>query len=171
MFSFNVRSTCFTLVALSGLAVAATAGAAQIDEVTSQPATLQSTTGAIFKRVTGNAFLGEAWQDPRGVIWGDVVNDILGDTKYLTVGDAEAYCETQGARLASYDDLVALQHYFGKGTHAGYKPQILPNLVNSWFIGQALRYHAALTFYGGGGEIDSVDDSTPAAFRCVVSAQ
>jgi len=190
----TVRS--FALIALAGIASSAVARAdaicasiqdcetlrsslqsqlilvnAKLETLKDQPASRVSSTGAVFTRITGNAVLGEAWQDPSGVIWGDVVTDLEGNTKYLTVGPAADFCASNGARLATYQDLKNLKAYLGYGTRAGYKPQILPNLVNSWFLGERVRPGAdsAFTFYGGGGGINSVYGSTPAAFRCVVS--
>lgn len=104
--------------------------------------------------ITNPKAFGEAWQDPSGMIWGDVKRLPDGSPRTMNHSDAEAYCKKLGAELPSgYEinwngtggypnrdsDFVRLSKYMGakyvfddrgrKYSDKGYSPQILPNLT------------------------------------------
>ncbi|MBY0371159.1 hypothetical protein K2X33_10765 [bacterium] len=95
---------------------------------------------------------GEAWEDPTGVIWGDVARGKDGFPKTMSHAAASAYCAGIGARLPTGyvdsqngkgknpktdSDFVRLRKYMGakRGTEfrkpeaKDYNPEILPNLA------------------------------------------
>jgi len=80
---------------------------------------------------TTNPRLGEAWRDPSGMIWGDIVMDQAGDDISMNHKNATEYCKSIGAKLPSKEDFIRLREYFGAlpGSDKGYFPQVLPHLT------------------------------------------
>jgi hypothetical protein len=93
--------------------------------------------GARFVQVTldGVPEFENAWRDPSGMIWGDVVKNEDGAARRFILRDAKRYCRRIGAQLPTYEDFVRLGEYLGaRGADAaGYTPQILPNLTYDSF--------------------------------------
>lgn len=102
-------------------------------------------TGHVFTRDTSNPELGEAWRDPSGMIWGDIVKKADGTPYFMNHKNATAYCKSIGAELPSgwessqnksnggqNSDFVRLREYMGATSRSneGYAPQVLPNLTH-----------------------------------------
>lgn len=98
-------------------------------------------TGHIFVRDTNFPKLGEAWRDPSGTVWGNMVTKDDGSPRFMTHGDAADYCKSIGAQLPSRADYTRLGQYMGfrwvpvQGVlggpaqlYTGFEPQVLPNL-------------------------------------------
>jgi hypothetical protein len=112
--------------------------------------------GHLFTRVSSEelrelgirdvAGFGEAWRDPSGVIWGDIVRDESRKARLMNHKEAVAYCEAIGAVLPRRPDFVRLRGYFGTGS-GNYKNQILPNMTfesngeakGFWFWGSTIH--------------------------------
>lgn len=69
-----------------------------------------SANGSVFVRDRKYPELGEAYRDPSGLIWGDIVKDKNGDTR-ITQTDGKKYCESIGARLPTEQEFRNLQKY------------------------------------------------------------
>jgi len=130
---------------------------ARIEELLSQstePETRTTHTGAVFTRDRSHVALNEAWRDPKGLIWGDIVKNEDGSIRYMVQSSeymkkigrplpdgqlgAEEYCKSIGARLPTQEEFTRLREYMGarSGTHEGYShhdDKILPNLNGHWF--------------------------------------
>lgn len=122
--------------------------------------TKKTVSGAEFKRVSKKVLkaagvkdpkkFGEAWEDPSGMIWSDIIKDDDGSPLFMNQRSAEPYCKSLGAELPSgwqedqngkhgfpnWDsDFVRLRKYMGAEYAAGYNSpkgytaQILPNLT------------------------------------------
>jgi hypothetical protein len=88
--------------------------------------------GVLYSRDYSLPFLGRAWVDPRGVIWGDAVTSEFGEvTMYFN--EADEYCRANGARLPLCGEFELAAQDMGKGTEAGYMPQVLPRLRDGVF--------------------------------------
>lgn len=146
-------------------------------------------TGAVFTRDRSHAALGEAWRDPDGLVWGDIVKNENGSARYMvqsseymkeigkslpnrTLG-AKEYCERIGARLPSREEFTRLREYMGaqSGTDRGYSPQVLPNLSDRWFWSSSVYPNVsdvAYFFYGRYGYIYNYYRKYNYAVRCVV---
>ena len=140
----------------------------------------------IFIHDTTNAALGEAWRDPSGMIWGNVVKTGDDWVIYMDQQHASSHCESIGAQLPSREDFARLRGYMGATTEAseyfggtGYKPQVLPNLyrihrgrpvsINFWSALAQSDSALADVFYGRRGDIGpGTLDSAEYALRCVV---
>ena len=147
-------------------------------------ASAQETT---FTRDTSVAALGEAWRDPSGMIWGDIVKNDDDSIRYMDQYQAPTYCESIGARLPSRADFARLRGYMGATTAAsessgsGYTPQVLPNLyrtadglsVGNYFWSSSVHpdfSYEAYYFVGRSGVIYNYYRSfySNVAVRCVV---
>ena len=86
-----------------------------------------------FVRDTSIAALNEAWRDPSGMIWGDIVRNEDRSIHFMDQYQASTYCESIGATLPSREDFVRLREYMGarSGTYEGYTPQVLPNFTRN----------------------------------------
>jgi len=73
----------------------------------------------------------EAWEDPSGMIWGNIAENEDGSARFMNHKDATDYCNSIGAELPSREDFIRFREYMGAkpGSHEGYKPEILPNLT------------------------------------------
>jgi hypothetical protein len=85
------------------------------------PAQKISSTGAVFTLNLTHPELGDAYQDPSGLIWGDlvIVNKHVVQANY---SQASAYCKDIGARLPTLQEFLNLAKYLGAGTKKGYNP-------------------------------------------------
>ena len=145
-----------------------------------------------FTRDTSIAALGEAWRDPSGMIWGDIVRNEDHSIRYedhsiryMDQFQATTYCESKGATLPSREDFVRLRGYMGATTAAseysgaGFTPQVLPNLyrtengrsVSNYFWSSSVHPDSANDadyFDGRTGVIDNVyrDVAGYSAVRC-----
>ena len=88
-----------------------------------------------FTRDTSFPALGEAWKDPSGMIWGDIVK--VEDIFTMNHFQADLLCKKVGAELPSREDFVRLREYMGavprSGSENGYKAQVLPHLLKYRF--------------------------------------
>ncbi len=162
---------------------------ARLQELLQPPETRTTTTGAVFTRDTSNASLGEAWRDPDGLIWGDIVKEdesvryMVHSSQHMkefgrplpegTLG-AKEYCKSIGARLPSKEEFIRLREYMGaqSGTHEGYSAQVLPNLSGYWFWSSSVDQFTlgeAYRFEGRSGEIYGTNRGHGGAVLCVVS--
>lgn len=122
-----------------------------------------SVSGVEFARDSSIPFLGEAFRDPSGLIWGSPVTEADGRIKTMTQKDALAYCHSGGARLPTKSEFDQLAGHLGKGTANGYSPfvsggwpQVLPGLFNYWFWSASIASHYTgygYVFSGGKGYI------------------
>jgi len=95
---------------------------------------------------------GEAWRDPSGMIWGDIVKKEDGSPRFMNQKDADAYCKSIGAQLPSgyspdadgkygfpkqASDFERLRRYLGRnspykyGVPDRYNPQVIPSLSHT----------------------------------------
>lgn len=87
-------------------------------------------TGTRFVRDYSNPGLGEAWRDPSGMIWGDIVKEKDGTPRFMNHVEATDYCQSIGAVLPRHWDFLRLREYLGRdGNGRPYSPQVLPNLT------------------------------------------
>ena len=119
---------------------------------------LISASGAVFYRDTSNPALGEAYRDPSGLIWGDVVMDGQGiDT--MDQHSADEYCKSRNARLPTKEEYEQLTRYLGRSKEQGYSPFLtdgitdyLPLLTFYWEWTSSVTkiddYYYAYAFYG-----------------------
>ncbi len=137
--------------------------------------------GSVFTRSTLYPELGDAWEDPSRLIWGDVVQNGEGLPLLMHQPPAIEHCENIrnvsgqpiGARLPTRAEFERLKALFGYDptTHRGYVPQILPHLIgfSFWTSTQWEEYRSAAMFVGTIGAIEYEDlVSLLGAFRCVV---
>ena len=140
--------------------------------------TKKTASGSEFKRVSEEELkrlgikdskkFGEAWEDPSGMIWGDIVKKEDGSPHYMNHKDAIDYCKSIGADLPSREDFVRLREYMGAkpGRSDGYAPQILPNLTytdkgetySRYFWSSSVRpdfSNSAYVFNGRLGDFDT----------------
>jgi hypothetical protein len=145
----------------------------KIRELEPPAKTLTTYTGAVFRRVDNHPELGEAWEDPDKVIWGETVKKD-GKAALVNHPDAFEYCVKRGARLPSMKLFSKLAEFFGAAFDSGYMPQILPNLKDYWFwsstreAGNETRmFHG---FFGSTGslKISEYEYGGLYAFRCVL---
>ncbi len=78
-------------------------------------------------------FFENAWMDPRGVIWGDVIRNEDGSIRKMSFKDAELYCNATGAHLPTEKEFDALIKDMGGRVLMGYIPQFLPHLYENIF--------------------------------------
>jgi hypothetical protein len=148
-----------------------------VDYILSQTReTRVTTTGAVFTRVVGEFFeLGEAWADPSGLIWGDVVVQDNGSFFRMSASVASRYCASIDARLPTKEEFIRLRNWMGAqpGTFLGYSPQILPHLSGTWFwsssVTPGLPYSADY-FDGNQGKVGFGYYVTLSSVRCVRDA-
>ncbi len=121
----------------------------------------------VFSRDTSKLKLGDAWRDPRGRIWGEMVQNDDGSSRFMNHYDATEYCKSIGAELPSRDDFLRLREYLGAKPgifgYEGYEPG-LPNLIYMEGGKSQSRYYwssdivgsytkNAYAFYGINGEL------------------
>ncbi len=90
----------------------------------------------LFTRDTSVPTFREAWRDPSGMVWDDVVRNEDKSIRHLEWSEAAGYCEGIGAELPTKEDVVRLATYmggfrggiWGAWSGAGYTPQVLPGL-------------------------------------------
>jgi hypothetical protein len=116
--------------------------------------TRRTTTGAVFTRVTRAGF-GEAWRDPSGMIWGDIVRNADGSRRTMNQDQAFEYCLSmnpdpserdriraalgagrdpgRGVYLPRRQDFLRLRETMEARSepYEGYTPQVLPNLTRN----------------------------------------
>ncbi|MCE3009185.1 MAG: hypothetical protein LW875_01065 [Proteobacteria bacterium] len=122
-----------------------------------------SNTGAVFIRDTSVPALGEAFRDPSGLIWGDIVR-AQDAVKLMNGVRAEDYCQAAGVRLPESEEFERLAEYLGQGTSLGYSPfladgktDFLSGLSDNFFwSGTASGFDVFVNryvFYGADGGI------------------
>lgn len=100
-------------------------------------------TGAKYIRDFSHSKLGEAYRDPSGLIWGDVVSDQAGKWIKLRQEAAEDYCKKLNARLPTETETFRLATDFGYDNtfrnpksyqpfQRGTKDTVLPNWPDSF---------------------------------------
>src|SRR3989338_111232 len=83
-----------------------------------------SVTGAIFAQDSSNPKLGEAYVDPRGLVWSEVSrNDDDLQIKKMNFFDASKDCFEKEARLPTRKEYLQLAIDLGKGSPQGYNPR------------------------------------------------
>jgi len=152
-------------------------------EISVDAGTKVTKTGQVFTRDTCNPRLGEAWQDPSGMIWSDIAKKYDGTPRFLTLAGAEKYCKDLGAKLPSVHDFIRLRGYMGakSGSSEGYLPQIFSEVkyraneepMSRYYITSSLLpgYRDRVYSFGGfNGEIDwgYCDAGNVGLVRCVV---
>jgi formylglycine-generating enzyme required for sulfatase activity len=102
------------------------------------PPTKVTTTGAVFTLDLTYPDLGDAYADPEGLIWSDLMirNNRVFKADFET---ATAHCESLGARLPSKAEFERLAKHLGKGARGGYNPYmangqpVMLGLALNWF--------------------------------------
>jgi len=125
-------------------------------------------TGAVFTCDRTQIYLGDAWRDPSGLIWGDIARNVKGEAQYMKHAVATDYCVSIGARLPTMEEFTQLREYMGWGTPQGYVPQALPNLSNYGFWSSPHSGDSAYFFDGSGGDIGNDLRKFNYAVRCVI---
>ena len=153
--------------------------------------TRTTTTGAIYTLSTNLAQVGEAWKDPRGLIWGDIIFD----DEYANLFnwlDAKKACEKKGARLPTLQEVIALRVDLGASRSApldgmidGYRAQVLPHMNEGFWTstldpccgGSATSYSGSYRAFNSsdgtiydGAFIENVEGTSISA-RCVVDSK
>ena len=143
--------------------------------------------GNTFVRDRSQPRLGEAWRDPRGVIWGDIVADSrkdgVVDDHYTSFESAADYCRFNGFDLPTASDFAWLSHalgntsppqvsYFEHGvkvtghyspTLPGSSIDVIPNLSKRTFYATAVgssNYLEQVYFNGSAGWISGSFNNT-----------
>lgn len=144
----------------------------------SQNERIAMNTGDVFVRDTSNAALGEAYRDPKGMIWGDIAKKPDGNPIYMTHAAATQYCENKGASLPTREDFLRLRRYLGYHTGDGYSSlatdgkDILPGLSGKWFWSSSVHPYGsdyAYFFSGSRGVMYYDHRVSKIAVRCVSS--
>ena len=113
----TVTNSAFILFFAATVLITADAGAQ----------THQSTTAGIeFTRDRSIRAFHEAWRDPRGILWGDVVINEDGSLATMEHQEATDHCRDIGGRLPSEEDFRYL--IAAMGGRSAYAPQVLPHL-------------------------------------------
>lgn len=140
--------------------------------------------------------LGEAWRDPTGTVWGDIVKTKKGIPDLMTYPKAIEYCKSIGATLPAGYDFASLRVNMGAkktdepygpyfGPREGYTPQVLPYLTYTdngethdrdfWASCDSVpdleSKSPACYFRGKSGRIDQEHPDSKNAVRCVVQAR
>jgi hypothetical protein len=126
--------------------------------------------GSIFKRYDEKPSLGEAWEDPNGLVWGDIASYSPNTPKTFNFSGARRYCSSIGARLPSINEFDSLRKFMGYGVFPGYEPQILPNLDITWSTWSSTQkdYLTAFEFEGMDGSIGTDYLDSDKFARCVI---
>ncbi len=107
---------------------------------------IASNADAIFIPDNSNDKLGEAYKDPSGLIWGNIVTKPVDTNRVfltrprsilMSQSDANKYCKDIGARLPTKEEFENLAKYLGKGSYKPYladgDTEYLPGLYGHWF--------------------------------------
>lgn len=93
-------------------------------------------TGAIFERDRSNPKFGEAYRDPSGLIWSQIISSSM------ELPNAVDACKKIDARLPTIQELKNLRIYLGYDSQVGYSPfetdgstEILPQLRSKYIWG------------------------------------
>lgn len=154
------------------------------------PITLKkvTTTGAIFIRDYSYPALGEAYRDPKGLVWGDIAKKTEGIVSFMNLmnhTDATNYCASIGARLPSKAEFTRLREYMGglsrtDGDEEGYSDerysaQVLSSFSDDFFWSSSVnpntsdRLDAFFAFNSLSGRISYFYRHRFNAVRCVVA--
>jgi hypothetical protein len=127
---------------------------------------------------TSHPELGNAYQDPSGLIWGDIVV-FAGGNSLMTGAVANQYCVDRQATLPTLQQFEQLMTYLGYGSSKGYSPytqegsaEVLPGLVGHRIWSSTLYdWRTAWVFLGGnqGGLGLGYFDVENASARCVTT--
>jgi hypothetical protein len=142
-----------------------------------------SVTGAVFKRDTSNSFLGEAYSDPDGLMWGSPLMEpgrYSPVTKEMQKIEAKKYCEKGAARLPTKNEFKRLANYLGQGIGkyttltADGTQQVIPNLWSDSFWASTSESLNGVdgyiyVFYGDTGQVYGVfaSENRDLAILCV----
>lgn len=136
-----------------------------------------TTTGAVFSQDRSFLLLGEAWLDPKGLIWGDTVMESGRAVRPMNYLDANRYCTSIGAQLPTKDEFNQLREYMGWTSEdpKGYSPQVLPNFSDYYWFWSSTPYSDhpdfAYGFASFQGDFDYDLINNAYAVRCVVRPQ
>lgn len=171
----NLKFKAFVMVtSILAFSVELAQGEAKRIEKAEQRAT--ATNDNIFTRDTTNPGLGEAYRDPSGLIWGDVIK-----AQGMSQTDADIYCKCNSdyardklgctskpdsARLPTREEFKQLAEYLDDGSAQRYSPlsadgrtDVIPGLSRHWFWTSSTRRSdfpdVVYTFNGRYGYFDS----------------
>lgn len=125
---------------------------------------------AQFIRETKFPQLGEAWRDPSGIVWGDVVLDEAGQFKNMKYKDAESYCKKLGARLPTdIETERLLRSYFGyvetgsypNDTYNPFQKGTTEPVLPNWDTSKYIRFWTTTTKPWGGHGHEFYSTYTP----------
>ncbi len=144
-----------------------------------------SKVGSVFSLDPSHPALGEAYRDPQGLLWGDMVTyqtTVWNMTQY----EAQDYCASLGARLPTKEEFRQLSMDLGFKHTQGYSPymqdgktEVIPNLVGHWYWSSSIFPFNSDNAYGFSGEEGYNDQMSftgyifrevyHGAVRCVIS--
>lgn len=139
-------------------------------------------TGNKFIKDTSIPELGEAIQDPSGLIWGEPAKQPNGELTEMNFADAKKYCRNlawktkRNVRLPSVKGFIKLRDFLGNGSTKGYSPlatdgnEVLPNLNHNWYwSSEKFGAFSAYQFNGWDGDISWFSrESFTTPVRCVL---
>ncbi len=107
----------------------------RINELT--PNLKQTAQGHVFRRSLEFANMGQAWQDPSGTIWSDLLRTNDGIPEWMTYWEAKKFCQDLGGTLPTKADYIRLIGFMGAiGENLQrFTPQILPHLQEDTWLG------------------------------------
>lgn len=137
------------------------------DTVCNKLEVIAANTGVIFTRDTSNSKLGEAYRDPSGLIWGEIMSQSM-DYK-----NADKACKQIGARLPLIREFYDLRGFLGQhsySTKQAYGPdEILPGLSGNLFWSSSDgRSGSIQVFNGSTGDVAEAYSYKPLSVRCVL---
>lgn len=132
--------------------------------------------GFAFKRNTTWHKLGEAWEDPKGIVWGDIVKfPETGRPHFMTQNEAIRYCQNIGAELPKAEDFDFKSYFYSSDHPFHYVPQVLPNInqIIMWTASEDIDSNK-IYFGGSYGELLTEDPggegggTGKSMFRCII---
>ena len=138
----------------------------------------ETANGAIFSFDISYPFLGEAYQDPAGMVWGDIVSN-NGTSVLMDFLSAKTYCQSYGAFLPSRNEWSTFSEYLTKygQLYPAYTPltkdgndTVLPNLDKNYFWVTEPKYGQVYTVFNGKNGVFEYSSEKDAKLpvRCVV---
>jgi hypothetical protein len=104
----NMLSAVVIALALTGCSSKETASREPSSSKNSDSEVIKTSSGAVYTRSNEFPELGEAWRDPRGLVWSDVPVDADGGQVLMTFQKAQDFCSAVNARLPSYREVLDL---------------------------------------------------------------
>jgi hypothetical protein len=124
--------------------------------------------GIKYVRDNSNRALGEAYRDPRGLIWGDMV---MNWGTHLNQYQAANYCASISARLPTLEEFILVAKDMGFGSKKGYethtsdgKFEVLPHFILKYAYGFT-KYQTSTPSAGAPGAISLFRTEDPGPYE------